>query len=265
MAKEIIRESRRRRQLRLFWRLIIFLLISSAAATTFFIFLDQKLKIKNIIITGNERIETEQITAAAREILERKKFFIFSGDNILLVNSQNLSRELKEKIAAIDELNVERDFGQKELRLELKERKGWAVWCRNESEECFYIDEKGVIFRAAPRFYGDLVLKIMDSRSEILGPGKTILDPELLKKIREFQTNIFQVQGIAINTIEISPDLVFKLGTRDGWHIILDSQTDTVLAAENLKLLLSSAIKDGAGELDYIDLRFPDKSFFKFK
>jgi len=50
---------------------------------------------------------------------------------------------------------------------------------------------------------------------------------------------------------------------KEGWYALLDEETNFKTAFENMKLVLENQIKDKRAELEYIDLRFSNKVFFK--
>jgi cell division septal protein FtsQ len=263
MVLKIVNQSKRRQRARSTRKFIFFLvfgLIFSAAA---FIALDKKFQISEIAVSGANPINSQKITEETEKILEERKFFIFSRKDIFLTGIDDLVSRLQKQFAIASEISISRDFWRKKLEIAILEREKWAVWCWKES--CFYADSSGVIFREAPQFSGNLVLKILDQREEPVTLGSRILDENLLNKLQNFIKTAAEKQKITINSIEIYPDLLFKLVASDGWKIILDSQTDIKLAIENFPILIGSAIKDRLNRLDYIDLRFPDKSFFKLK
>ena len=53
--------------------------------------------------------------------------------------------------------------------------------------------------------------------------------------------------------------------TRAGWEILLLEDTDPEAAYKNLELALEREIKDKIASLDYIDLRFGNRIFYKFR
>lgn len=150
------------------------------------------------------------------------------------------------------------------LGLKLDERANNYVWC-DGNHVCYYMDVNGFIFSTAPDFVGDVFLRFtggMDGDPV----GKNLLPKEDMRQIGNLINELaelgFGVKGVDI----ISRDeihLVLKSGT--AIYISLERETDTV--SRNLRILLAS--KDfidatgGIDKLDYIDMRFGKKAFWK--
>lgn len=263
MVLKIVNQSKRRQRACLAGKFVFFIILGLVFFAAALIALDKKFQISEIAVSGASRVSSQKVTEETEKILREKKFFIFSRKDIFLTGARDLAGRLQKQFAAAAEINVSRDFWRKKLKIAVLEREEWAVLCQKEL--CFYVDGSGVIFRPAPQFSGNLVLKILDYREEPVALGGRILNENLLSKLQNFIKIAAEKQKITINSIEIYSDPLFKLVASGGWRIILDSQTDLELAFENLSILIGSAIKDRLDRLDYIDLRFPDKSFFKFK
>ncbi len=68
-----------------------------------------------------------------------------------------------------------------------------------------------------------------------------------------------------ITRVYIKEDNFFQLLTKEGWRILIDDKNEPQITYENLSLALKEKIKDKRKNLDYIDLRFGNKVYFKYK
>ncbi|KKT28001.1 MAG: hypothetical protein UW15_C0039G0006 [Parcubacteria group bacterium GW2011_GWC1_44_10] len=75
----------------------------------------------------------------------------------------------------------------------------------------------------------------------------------------------------ALKSIEAAPWRVaiankdIKITLKEGWHILLSLNVPAEESAANLKLLLDKKIGKQRSKLEYIDLRFLDKAFYKLR
>lgn len=262
MSEKLASSFQRRRRTRLLTKFSLFLLafilflggILAAGENTF--------TIKEVSAEGAFRVNEKDLINASKEYLRQKKLLFLTKANHLFFDSDDMAEYLKKNFAPIEEILIERNFFKRGLRIVITERKAWAVWCQNS---CFYLDNQGVLFQPAPRLFGELILKIADERPGDFHSGGQILNGEFFNSFKLFMEELASVQKIAVLSVRITPDNSFWLETAAGWQILLDSETDFNRAKENLKLFAdSSALKEKLDNLDYIDLRFPDKGFYKF-
>lgn len=263
MSEKLALGLKRRRRTRLLIRASVFLLALILFLGGILAIAESSFAIKEVSAKGASRINEKDLIAASKEYLEQEKFVFLTQANAFFFDSDFLAEELKKRFAPIEEISTERDFFQRGLQIVITERKAWAVWCQNA---CFYLDNQGVLFQAAPRLFGGLILKIADERPGDFQSGDQILNGEFFNLFKNFVEEIAKVQGITVLNVRITSDNSFWLETAAGWQILLDSETDFSRAKENLKLFAdSAALKEKMGTLDYIDLRFSDKGFYKFR
>ncbi len=62
----------------------------------------------------------------------------------------------------------------------------------------------------------------------------------------------------------IKKEGIYELQTSENWFILLNEQNDSQITYQNLKIALDQ-IADKRKNLSYIDLRFGNKVFYKFK
>jgi len=134
------------------------------------------------------------------------------------------------------------------------------VWCKSI---CFYADSAGVLFERAPQFFGDLILKIADERPDDFGPGERIMDLTTIEGVQKLTSQIKKNNGVSLKSITIKTENELWLYTDGGFRIIIDSGTDFDRAYENFTIFLKSADKNKINKIEYIDLRFQDKTFYK--
>lgn len=210
-------------------------------------------KISNIA-TNNNLIRKSQISSALALFLNKKNNFFVPRDNFFLFSSAQAEQLILENDLGV--AKISKKFPNK-IELEFLEIKPKFIYC---DTDCFYADKNGFLYENAPKFSENPIPLIeIDLKAKI---GDYILLPKEALLLTDFLSNI---EKIGLNANRIKSEKDFKIFLEQGWHIILlrNETRQGEKLAEKLKLILEQKIKDSA--LDYIDMRFPNKAFYKLK
>ena len=240
-----------------------------------------KFQIKKIEIDGEDSIAEEKILNIVNQHLAGKYFWLVPKRNIFVFPQTEIETELMAEFGYLRQLTFETDYPDK-LYLQVSERKTKYLWCDSSDDQCFLVDDTGFLFAKAPRF-SDNILFILESdlkdealRSRPLDQTRfkqvvATVDfvPQLLKKTK--------TAGLKVNSLELSPigDFTFvirenKAGVNNKW-LLMFRHTQTLTSIENnfLAVFASPEFQTDrvvSGQvLDYLDLRFGKKVFYKFK
>lgn len=255
MSKEIALKFRRHKRALFLKRLFLTVAFFITVSIGLFFGAYKVLTVENIKVSGAERLSGEDIADYAKE-----------KQGPLFLDSAELVEALKAQFSIINNAEIGRNFWKRALEIQIEERENWAVWCgtdpiNTEKERCFYIDEEGIIFKESPQFSGQLFLKIKDGRAYEFKEGSRVIDENFFKNLRNFLGHLESSSKISVKSIEINDGPEFWLYS--DFKIIVDPQTDFERALENIALFLDSAEKEKVGQIEYIDLRFKDKIFYK--
>ena len=230
------------------------------------------LNISSIEITGNKFVETPEIRAVAEKELFGKYLWVFPKTNILLYPKSGIEKELRKEIKRLKDINISLK-NTKTLEIAVTERGASYVWCGNtppegESEEklkCNFLDSSGYMFDESPYFSGEVYFKFYGADLSQVNFDKLISFKKTsevmgLKPVAFFireNKNIKMLLSPA-NPYSTKPEVIFKA----------DADLETI--AENLQVTLStepmkSNFKNKYASLEYIDLRFGNKVYFKFR
>jgi len=224
-------------------------------------------RIFDTYITGAVLVEEYKVEEEVRNFLEGNIFFFFPQNNIFLYNKDNLISHLENKFPRIESIKARFD-GDSVLSLEIKERSPYALWCDNFSEnECFFMDQSSKIYSKAPKFSGDAYFKYYG-----------LIEGDPLGQIYLKDVNFFISLGQFVKYTErlsLSPYYLkvldngqYELHLLEGGKIFFDDQSTLDEVAFNLEAVLTSsdfASTTNFKNLDYIDLRFGNKLFYKLK
>jgi len=265
MARNLLEISKRRRRRWAFIKFSAWILAALAAlgglASLFYI---PSLRLKTISISGLEGVREMELREELYLELSGKYLRVLPKDHLLFLPKKELEAVLRSKLR-IEEFSVEREFPST-LKISVRERKSWAIWCRKEAEtlkECALSDKSGFIFAASPMFSGSAVLKIIDERPDSY-LGRYVLEPEKFAALTSFMGRLESKTNEEIATLEVKSAEVLNIVFKSGWFLVIDLETDFSRALENLAITLNE-IGERREKLEYADLRFADKIFYRFK
>lgn len=263
----------------LLWVLTPTLIVVLAVGGIFFL---PKFKVQKFEITGAAEVSREALEKIARASVSDRLFGIFPKDRVFFVPTREIQSRILEAYPRIQDASVVHNFPDI-LSITVKEREVWAVYCVQDignvnapasevniyevaTGSCRLIDTEGVGFAEAPDLRGSLLLRIYGPASKEFTEGQPMYDAESLKKMQVFSESLQAKLSLQLQEVELgSPyDESITFTTTAGWNILLDKKTDSELAVQNLALVLGKHVANQA-ELEYVDLRFPNKVFYKLR
>lgn len=248
----------------------------------------QKLNIDNIVISGNKVVETKMIEDIVREKISGYYFWVFPKTNFIIYPQREIKRELKNKFKRIEEVFVN-NRNIKTLEINVSERTALYTYCgatvdleNNSNQKCYFMDQDGYIFDEAPYFSGGVYLKFYGTVANIDLPTGQAGNPS---GSYFFQSNFNKLISLkeTIQKIEIKPvafyiqddgDIKIFLSSLSasqmGPEIIFKTDSDFEQVAGNLQTVLTTEplqtdFKNKYSSLLYIDLRFGNKVYYKFR
>lgn len=149
----------------------------------------------------------------------------------------------------------------KTVIVEFPKPEPWLIYCR-EAGTCFYIDESGVVSDYAPRFSQNPLPEIVFI-SRTLSLGDSAFGE---KEFVFLKTALLSLKGLESNATKIEAgDKELKIFLKEEWFLYLDPALPPQKVFGDLKILFDEKIKDRAADLEYIDMRFENKAFYKFR
>lgn len=265
----------------LFW---IFLIILVLIGLTF-LSRWSKININTIEISGNKILEKEAIESTVREEISGNYLWFLPKTNFLIYPQRGIEAELKNKFKRIESVFVN-DKNVNTLEIILTERTALYTWCGETLPEintqgvnenkCYFVDKEGFIFDEAPYFSGEVYLKFYGavSMNEDNPSGSYFLKPYFTNLIS--LKDSFEKIGVkpvifyADESGDIKAYLSSQIKSQLGPAIIFKADSDYTKIVGNLQSILSTEplqtdLKTKYNSLNYIDLRFGNKVYYKFK
>jgi cell division septal protein FtsQ len=230
------------------------------------------LNIKEVSVVGNVVVDTEDIQKVVDDTTSGYYFWLFPKTNIFLYPKNKINENLSTEFRRLKDIS----FNLKNngvLEINLAEREGVYIWCgvdfpqNSEKEECLFIDKDGYTFDEAPYFSGEVYFKFYGSMFETYSP----MFSELIKlKENLEQIGLKPVALLAKEGEDMKILLSSARGDEKNPEITLRIDSDLEKLAENLQAALDTEplktdIKTKYSLLEYIDLRYGNKVYYKFK
>jgi len=238
--------------------------------------------IERIEVNGTNDTRPELVRAFVATRLWDGSLPFFSKSNIFLYPRAEIEAALKESFPRVENVEVSREsLLASAIAVSIEERKAFARWCASSrtafmvesTDSCFVLDSKGFVFAPAsttPSFETQYVFEgSLPATSSPIGetylPGRFAGALALLERLGQsgFSPENISVESEQDFTVELSPRLP---AGRQGFEIRATFGTDVSSLVKNLELVLASeALRGKEGELEYIDLRFGNRVYYKFK
>jgi hypothetical protein len=250
--------------------LVLFLLL-----VTGLVFLSnwQKVSITNIFIPNISVLDEKEVKQKADSFISTKFLYFFSRKNLLLYKKEDLVKYLEKEYPRIKNIKIESE-GLNSLILEFSFREPHSLWCDNLPSEdlvskCYFLDQTGFVYDKSPQFSGDVYFKyygILPYNSPI---GSYFLkDQNKFKDLGEFIKEAKKLQITPLHIIALNEN-EFEMYLFGGGKIIFDTNEPLLKTKERLSILLKTEgifeKEKGVLNVEYIDLRFGDKLFYKEK
>ncbi len=264
--EEYLKRRRQRRQAKIVIAICILLALVGLLS---YVAHRPSLRISSIELSGGVLVTQDEIESKTNEFLKGSYFFLFPKNNAFLYPKAALAQYLGDNFKRIDTITLHLK-NPHTLAIEITERKPFAIWCNGgEQDKCYFMDQNSTIFATAPDFSGDAYFKYYG-----LVATDTPIGIEYMASTTEFSTIsdfVARVKNLGIRPqyLVAKDDGWFALVLAGGGQIYFDLKESLSKTADKLALLLSSkelSISSSSNlQIDYIDLRYGNKLFYKLK
>lgn len=255
--------------------LTLIISISFIAAFTWLVQLPQ-INIDAVEISGNAITMSESLREIVDAELIGTYMFLIPRSNIFFYPRRSMNLHLTEQFPRIKEVSVSFvDFHT--IAVKVKERVPFGLWCgatdelvAKEGSKCFYLDSRGYIFAQSPNFSGDIFFRYYGPLHDTF----IVTDPlgmQYLPAAQFLGYNLFleALRDLKVNPVVLVRDEASDLHLKFESGAVLLFRTDQNLNTilENFRSILLSNVflAQGIKNVEYIDLRYGNKVFYKTK
>ena len=250
-------------------KLIIIFLLALLGGAVYFIFYSSYFSIKNINISGLERINYEEMRGVVETQMAEQRFFIFKQNNIFVFDENAVGKKINDKYA-LKAFSIDKRLPEA-LIISVEERSPALIW--KTAEKYYIADWDGTIIREItpeevsgylPNQPGANMALVFDDSNESVGFKDKILSGEIVLAISNLETNI-PATGLTISNFKVANknDPVIKCLTGEGFEVYFSAVGDLNAQLEKLKTFLKEKKPEDREALQYVDLRFTDRIYYK--
>jgi cell division septal protein FtsQ len=218
-----------------------------------------RLTVADIRVEGTHELESRSLANSARDVIFDGTRRLFSRANIFLFPEDGIAEELRKQFPRIKEISVAREsMLSQAVVVTIDERVGANTWCSADS--CYLMDEHGFVFNRA-------VASVGYTFSGGLLPGEPIGQHVLLGRLPRVLSLLseFARIGLAPVSVAIENESDFRVRLAAGYEVVLGFDTDIREAVRTMQLLRSSDAAPMSDTLEYLDLRFGNRVYYKKK
>jgi len=262
-GRNILTASKRAKRKKFFLRLffVFLFLLLAAVGGIIGLFQIDGLKIKSVSITGNSFLSEQELLSQVNSVMDEKVFGLIPKDRIFFFLDAEVTANLFEKFGRLAKVKIEKKYPSF-VSIEVQERMPIAVLCEKSGKTCFFLDETGFIFEKAPFFSAGVYLKFFDERQVELEEGRFLLPREIFGRLLVFKERLENISKPL--EIYLKGDGVYEIHTEAGWYLIIDEKDDWDAVYNNFVSFYGEIMKSrNKKDIDYIDLRFGNKVFYK--
>lgn len=271
-AKSNISSSLNKRRRKSFLIRLLLLFIVFLVLFTLFAFFtnNERIKIKEINVSGNTSIPTSSITDIVKARLSEKFLYFVSRDNLFIFPRFDIENTLLDSLKKIEKVRI--GFGGfSKMNVYITERVQKALWCMgvpNLVGQCYFLDSSGLIFAEAPVFSGNPFVEYYGLVKDDNPIGQGYLDSQKFQDIFSFLDEIKKIGFVAegFNAIDEHEYEIYIVG---GGKINLNDTDSFAELAKRLKALVDNGLIKtdtiSLSKINHIDLRYGNKVHYDFR
>ncbi|OGY54791.1 MAG: hypothetical protein A2951_01400 [Candidatus Buchananbacteria bacterium RIFCSPLOWO2_01_FULL_56_15] len=261
-------------------RPFIFRLAAVVVFLAFVIWLQRSgtFQIQTIEVRGEPVVGEQEIKDVVSQQLGQRRWLIFSQRNIFFFNTEKTERALAEQYGE-DYLTVKKKYFQM-IVVSINADISRIVWSTNQ--QTFYLDANGVALREAAdpqstvefsqgttevvrtrNQFGDHPL-VFDESGTAVVIGQEATSPVLVAFIATLTDTVRARADFEITHYSIVNPYAdwLTLQTTSGWAVYVKTTDSAEAQVSRLLMVLSQKVPDRS-KLEYVDLRYGDKVFYK--
>ncbi len=297
---EILRSSRERAKKRKNAKRAIGVLIVFVIVGGFILLLNLNfLRLTTFSLLGQTSQDLSALKQTVREQLDGYYFGLVPQNSIFFFSKNNLAVLLKKKFPGLQSVEIDLpDLNT--LAIKVTDREIKVLWCNDlaNQKHCYYLNDEGLVYQLAPNFSESIILEF-NSSTTVTKLNSAVIDPVDLGRVETFlgflkstltdwpgstgspqagsgQAPFSPIYKLAwVNALPLKDfEAVIVLTAQpndlaQSWKLFFntDMPTDQLITNFHSFIKDSTLAKDWSlgKTFDYLDLRFDNKVFYKFK
>ena len=268
-------EERRKRRTKVLFIALLLFLMAIAGGVAFLRKAD--MQITRVTVTGTRALDPEGIQKAALASVEGNYVWVIPRSNTLLFSKRKLQASLLQEFPGIDSLEI--SFADRNtIAVAVTEKHADNVWCQSATS-CYFIDDTGLIYEPSPVFsdgvyttFSGSVIQMGDSviRSRFVSAAAFENVKLIIAKLTAYPVSVLGALFDPTGDVSLRISNLKNYSVSSSSLILVASDTTADTVSQDLDLLLAdksftNALTARPADLQTIDLRFPQKIYYKFK
>ncbi len=271
--------SKEKRQRRYLWTGIIFFIFVVFVIGFSFLSRVPKFLITEVQVDGTHIVDPQQVKELVTGELSGRYLYLFTKANAFIYPESKIKKDIMHTFPRTETLSIKR-IGFHTIVITISERAGSYLWCgasvpEQEGDNCYFVNNDGLIFDVAPYFSGEVYFKFYVAVGDgVASPlEQKVLPPETFKQVIGFM-DALEGEGLHPVALVMSDPNAYEfrlartsIGTTP--KILWNSESTLPVVLDNLltamkKPEFKNEIISRYNSLMYIDLRFKNKVLYKF-
>ncbi len=230
----------------------------------------ENLRIATVNVSGAKVISPDAVISVSDEVLSGYYLWLIPRDNILLYPRQKLERAISTRHPRFSSVQISLS-GLNTLDIVLAEREPYALYCGevakpDETSECYFLDNTGLVFDRAPSFSSGVYFVFAGDSISGEPLGQEFLPSQEFESLMNFLEELSQL-GFHSLSLELSLG-EFHLSFEKQGELIWRREPSLERTFSNLKSFLAepsiASQTDFLQKVGELDLRTEDKVFYRF-
>ncbi len=227
--------------------------------------------IENISVINTNRTDKSVITAHAGELLSGKKYSYIHNANYFFLDEEKIKKYLLSD-QRIKDISIKKKFPHS-IEISVTEYSLMSVWCVGDAMDNCYLLEDGCVTRTVN--LDDALIQansyyiISDKGHDQLSMNQCVMSQEDLDRIVFLGQEFMYALNVGINkpyVIEARGSREVRFVTDESWQIVASVKQSPQETIEMARLFITKTqFPTSRADLEYIDLRFAEKIFYKLK
>lgn len=263
--KKVIKTQKRKLRI---WFIIFLTAITLTFAVSALLFFPYG-RVSKININGVDVIFQEVLRKEVYSSLMGNYAWIVPKSMLLALDTNSVSLNLQQKFPQLEKVIVSKKYPNG-LEIFVAERKFLGIFCNDfvsvQNPRCAFIDDSGFAYEEASNSYGALITKIKSDMETFQVPSQVVAFGTMAR-FKNFAEEFKKEIGEEIIGYEILSKISdeTRLVTANGYKIYVKLDADAKNTAHALKRVLEEEIAGKKEKLEYIDMRFGNKMFYKMR
>jgi hypothetical protein len=234
-----------------FFKILSILLIIGFFVLAWWIIWGKFWKINNIEIQGAKHTDISLVKTDVENYLQKKRAFVFPGDNILYFSEKDIKNIILKTYPSVESVIITRT-NNRDIIINIVDRKPLGVWC---DDDCYFYDDQGIVFKKSFNFTGLIFTRWGQNASSSIG----FYDRVPCQKLCTDENFLNFLQKNKIGKIIMDGE---NLRLYSGYGFYIKALDDPKVIMGDMTVFDKERKGDFSG-LEYVDMRFADRIFYK--